>query len=504
MSAEEDCQISRREWMHRAFGFGAAACAAGCAAPPAGEIKRPNVLFVAVDDLNDWIGVLGGHPQAKTPNIDRLARSGVVFQRAYCQAPSCNPSRTSVLSGLRPTTSGVYGNGDLWREALPDAVTLPQYFLQHGYETLGGGKVFHGPQNDAASWERYFNIPGFLHPPQQPASGIPGVGHFDWSSLDADDSETADGQVAAWASDYLQAEHERPFFCAVGFYRPHLSWYAPKKYFDQFSEDSTILPPFLEGDVDDVPPSAVRQFRDHARVTAAGQWKRAVAAYLSCIRFADENVGRLLRALDEGPNAENTIVVLWTDHGWQLGEKKHWRKFTLWERVCRVALTIRAPGVTQPGGTCERVVELVDLYPTLADLCGLPPKPELDGESLRPLLEDPQAPWDKPAITSNGSDKTSVRTERMRYSRFPDGEELYDHDNDPNEWENLAERPEHAATKERLAALLPTEVALDPVPQWNKLNAEQQNLAPVPAGRFRASDAPNDIGLSSDWRTLAE
>ncbi len=417
--------------------------------------RKPNVLFLAVDDLNDWVGALGGHGQTVTPNIDGLAKSGVTFRRAYCQAPMCNPSRASLMTGLRPSTTGVYGNSDVWRDGAGEAVTLPQHFAGNGYAVLGGGKIFHGSQNEAASWQAYYNFEGFLHPERTPVNRIPNAGHFDWSPLDVKDEDTADTRLAMWAGDFLKRKHDRPFFLACGFYRPHLPWYAPKKYFDKFPEESIRLPDVLENDLADVPKSAIRSLRDHDNVTSTGQWKRAVASYLACIHYSDANVGRVLDALEAGPNKDNTIVVLWSDHGWQLGEKQQWRKFTLWERSCRVVLLMRAPGVSQAGGVCGRTVELLDVYPTLADLCGLPARKELEGRSLRPLLANPAARWDKPAITSDGPDKMSVRTEEWRYSRFPDGEELYDHRTDPHEWHNLAGRAEHAAKKKVLAGLLP-------------------------------------------------
>ena len=461
----------------------------------AARASGPNVLFISVDDLNDWIEPLGGHPQAKTPNLKRLAQRGVTFARAYCQGPSCNPSRTSLMTGLRPSTSGVYGNGEAWRKAMPDAVTLPQHFMLHGYEVLGGGKTFHGPQNEAASWEAYFQFRGFLHPPSKPANGIPRTGHFDWSGLDVPVAETADARLAEWAERYLARKHSRPFFLAVGFYRPHLPWYAPKENFGRFPADSTELPPTLEGDTDDVPNSALRSFRDHERVTSHGEWRKAVAGYLACINYADANVGRVLRALENGPNAHDTIVVVWSDHGWQLGEKRQWRKFTLWERSARVVMMMAGPGVSAHNRTCERTVELLDLYPTMVDLCGLPERPELEGRSLRPLLADPDAAWDKPAITSRSPDSMTVRTERWRYTRYPDGEELYDHENDPMEWENLADWPGHAGTKQRLSGLLPA----DPVPRatilWSDLPASERRLVEIPAGRFRKSDPANHVEL---------
>lgn len=479
-------RTTRREWIGGALSVAASAQT---------RKRRPNVLFLAADDLNDWIGALGGHPQTVTPNMDRLAASGVNFRKAYCQAPMCNPSRASLMTGLRPSTTGIYGNADVWRDGAPDAVTLPQHFMRNGYAVLGGGKTYHGSQNEAASWQAYYNFEGFLHPPKTPVNGLPNAGHFDWGPIDVKDEDTADTKLAMWTAGFLRRKHDKPFFLACGFYRPHLPWYAPRKYFEKFPEDSIQLPRVLENDLDDVPKSAIRSLRDHDNVTSTKQWKRAVASYLACIHYADANVGRVLEALESGPNRGNTIVVLWSDHGWQLGEKKHWRKFTLWERSCRVVMTIAAPGVARPGGQCDRTVELLDLYPTLVDLCGLPARKELEGRSLRPLLENPNAPWDKPAITSDGPDKMSVRTERWRYTRYPDGEELYDHQTDPHEWHNLASKPEHAARKRELAALLPASPVRKNLRKWNQLPAEQRRLVPLSPGRHHMPDAQNDIGL---------
>ncbi len=479
-------RTTRREWIGGALSVVAAA--------QTGK-RRPNVLFLAADDLNDWVGALGGHPQTVTPNIDRLAARGVNFRKAYCQAPMCNPSRASLMTGLRPSTTGIYQNNDVWRDGAPDAITLPQHFMRHGYAVLGGGKTYHGSQNDAASWQAYYNFEGFLHPPKTPVNGLPQAGHFDWGPLDVKDEDTADTKLAMWTGEFLRRKHDKPFFLACGFYRPHLPWYAPRKYFEKFPEDSIQLPQVLENDLDDVPKSAIRSLRDHDNVTSTKQWKRAVASYLACIHYADANVGRVLEALDGGPNRENTIVVLWSDHGWQLGEKQHWRKFTLWERSCRVLMTIAAPGVARAGGQCNRTVELLDLYPTLIDLCGLPAREELEGRSLRPLLENPNAPWERAALTSDGPAKMSVRTERWRYTRYPDGEELYDHDADPHEWRNLASEPGHAARKRELAALLPANPVRKKLRNWSKLSPEEQRLLPLPPGRHPMSDAQNDIGL---------
>lgn len=452
--------LSRRDWLRQAMAATGAATLASAA-----PTTKPNVLFIAVDDLNDWIGPLGGHPQTLTPNLDRLAKRSVLFRRAYCNAPLCNPSRASLMTGLRPTTTAVYMNEDSWRAGAPDALTLAQYFMQNGYRVEGGGKIFHGSQNDAPSWHHYEEFAPDVKPAKTPANGIPNTAHFDWGPVEAEDSETADTKIVQWAQGFLEKRQDKPFFLAVGLYRPHLPWYVPQKYFDRFPPADTRLPEVLEGDLNDVPPSAPRSLKDHENVLKYNQWHEAVAAYLACINYTDANLGRLLDSLESSPHAANTIVVLWGDHGWQLGEKQQWRKFTLWERSCRVPLMISAPGVSKNGAKCDRTVELLSLYPTLIELCGLPPKRDLDGRSIATLVTNPAAKWENPAITSYGADEISVRTERWRYSKFPDGEELYDHSKDPNEWTNLAAKPEYESLKQQLAAHLPKKVNTRKLPR---------------------------------------
>lgn len=419
----------------------------------------PNVLFLSVDDLNDWVGVLGKRPDVKTPNIDKLARQGTVFTRAYCPAPACNPSRTSIMTGLRPSTTGVYHNDQPWRPVLKDAVTLTQHFMRHGYTADGGGKIFHNNFNDLASWRHWEKVKGFPAPKVVPANGIPNTAHFDWGPVDARDEDMGDYKTCTWACDFLTKKHDKPFFLAVGTIRPHLPFYAPQKYFDLYPLDKIELPKTLPNDLDDIPPAGVAMANpkgDHARVLAADQWKKAVQGYLACITFADGQLGRVLDALEKSAYRSNTIVVLWSDHGWNLGEKQHWRKFALWEETTRVTFVVNAPGVTKPGTRCERTVNLLDLYPTLTELCGLPKKDGLDAVSMVPLLKDPGAAWDRPAVTTHGRNNHAVRTERWRYIRYADGgEELYDHDADPLEWKNLASDPKFAGVKKELMAQLP-------------------------------------------------
>lgn len=443
-------------------------------------IERPNVLFVAVDDLNDWIEPLGGHPQARTPTLDRLASQSVNFTRNYCTSPACNPSRTSILTGLHTYTSGLYSNYQYWRKALPDAQTLPQYFMANGYWVAGAGKIFHNGQPDPQSWDEYFpskekHMPDYFYPKRGETVNMPKFenmyGDFDWSPIEIPDEETGDYKSVDWVVRQLEKDHSRPFFLACGIYRPHVPWYVPRKYFDMFPLETVQLPMVLENDLDDLSDRAReiahRGGNYHAHVVEAGQWKNAVQGYLASIAYADAMVDKLLKALDQSPYARNTIVVLWSDHGWQLGEKEHWRKFALWDNLARAVLMFRVPEGTaglpegsRVGGRCERVTSLLDIFPTLVELCGLPEKEGLDGRSLVPLLKDPQAEWPYPAITTYDFSEFSVRTERWRYIRYiDDSEELYDHESDPEEWTNLADDPHYQGIKEELGKYIPEKPA---------------------------------------------
>jgi arylsulfatase A-like enzyme len=447
--------------------------------------KPPNVLFIAVDDLNDWVQNFGGNPQSVTPNMARLGARSVRFQRAYCNAPMCNPSRASLMTGLRPSTTGVYTNTDTWRDGAPDAVTLPEYFLNHGYRVLGCGKLYHNSQPDYHAFHEYLPEKHTEAEARAEAVRTPAKSaqaHFDWGPIDVTDEEMEDYRYVRYTSEVLAKKHAQPFFMACGFKKPHLPWFVPKKYFDKFPVQDIKLPTHLPNDLDDVPPSAILKggLADHARVTKNDEWQQAIRGYLAAIHFTDANLGRVLDALEKGPNAGDTIVVFWGDHGWQLGEKNQWRKFTLWERSCRAPLMISAPGIANRAADCRRVVEFVDLYPTLLELCGLPANSGLEGRSLLPLLKDPQRAWDGAGITSDGADKISIRTERWRYGRFPDGEELYDENQDPHEWKNLAHRPEamtaeQKKVRDQLAARLPKSPNRTKPRDFTRLRQEEQN-----------------------------
>ena len=437
--------------------------------------EKPNVLFIAIDDLNDWIGVLGGHPQAQTPNIDRLAQRGVLFTKAYTAAPACNPSRASLMTGIAPYQSGIYINPQPWRPAMPDAVTIPQHFTKNGYWSAGSGKIYHGAFPDPASWQQYWpdqqkNKPDDPMPEGRPLNTIPDTAHFDWGPVKASREEMGDYQVVDWVSGQLAKEHDKPFFLACGIFRPHLPWYVPPEYFEDFPLDKIELPAFNYQDLGDVPAAGIQMAnptRDHARVIQHDQWRKAVRGYLASIKFADEQVGRVIDALDKSEHKDNTIVVLWTDHGWHLGEKEHWRKFALWEEATRTPMMWVVPkgvpgmsaGATA-GARVDAPVSLLDIYPTLIELCGLTPNDRLAGESLVGLLKDPMAKRERPAVTTHGRLNHAVRDPNWRYIKYADGaEELYDHRVDPLEWKNLAGDAKYKAEIDRLARWLPKENA---------------------------------------------
>lgn len=423
----------------------------------AAAADRPNVLFIAIDDLNHWVGHLQRNKQTKTPAMDKLASQGVTFTQSYCLAPACNPSRAALMSGQRPSTTGCYLNGQNWRPGIKEEILLNSHLAKHGYETLGAGKIYHGAGDRGGHWDDYF--PGNSPTQKHPDAKDTGVGGIQFFPLANSDEEMPDYKVVSYGIEQLNKKHDKPFFLAVGLVKPHMPWSVPKKWYDQFPLDSIELPPHKTDDLDDVPPAGVKMAGpngDHAKIVESGRWKEAVQAYLATIAFCDSQVGRLLEALDKSPHRDNTIVVLWSDHGWSLGEKSHWRKFALWEEPTRTVFTWRVPGMTQAGGVCERTVDYSCIYPTVCSLTGVPAPTHLDGRDIAALLKDPKANWDHPAITTHGKDNHTVRTAGWRYIRYANGdEELYDSSHDPLEYKNLAAAAEHAARKQELAALLP-------------------------------------------------
>ena len=434
------------------------------AAEPA---RRPNVLFIAIDDQNDWIGCLGGHPLVQTPHIDALAARGTLFTNAHCQAPLCNPSRTSLMLGLRPSTTGIHGLSPWFRDVPEwrERVALPQYFSEHGYHTLSAGKLYHSVRHDPPKstlppeFQVWGPAGGFgTKLPQRLTPDTPGKNPLvDWGvwPLDNDDSAKGDTLITDWAVERMQEAAgagrfprppgvgQKPYFLGVGYFLPHVPCYVTQKWFDLYPDDDSVLPLVQPHDRADTPRSSWYLHWQLPEVRLKwlqeqNEWRNLVRSYLACTSFVDSQVGRLLKTLEETGQRDNTIVVLWSDHGWHLGEKEITGKNTLWDRSTRVPLIFAGPGVT-PGQKCPRPAELLDIYPTLVDLCGLPPRNDLEGISLAPQLLDAAAPRDRPAITSHNQGNFGIRTEQWRYIRYADGaEELYDMVADPREWTNLA------------------------------------------------------------------
>jgi arylsulfatase A-like enzyme len=431
---------------------------------PAHADVRPNILFIAIDDLNDWVHHLGGHPQTKTPHIDRLAARGVTFTNAHCSAPVCNPSRVALCTGQRPSTTGIYDNNHDWREIIPQEITLPLYLKRQGYHVGGAGKIYHEAFRRESDWNEY--APFSRKEPKPSPGQSEGVGGIRFAPVDVNDDQMDDWNTVDWVVERLNRPYNTPFFLACGLYKPHMSWNVPRKYYDLYPLDKIVLPAVREDDLVDIPTAGVKMADptgDHAAILKSGRWKEAVQAYLAACTFADSQAGRLIDALDRSPHRNNTIIILWGDHGWHLGEKQHWRKFTLWEESTRVPFIVIAPGVTKPNSICGRTVDSLSIFPTLADLCRLPIPASCEGVSLRPLLVDPTAVWDRPAVTTYGYQNHAVRTEKWRYIRYADGsEELYNKVDDPQEWINLATRPEMSEVKSDLALWLPTKNAITP------------------------------------------
>jgi arylsulfatase A-like enzyme len=435
--------------------------------PARGADAKPNVLFIAIDDLNDWVGPLGGHPQAQTPHMDRLAARGTTFTNAHCQAPLCNPSRTSLLTGLRPSTTGVYALAPWFRTSpkLKDHETVFQYFHKHGYTTLSTGKIFHGgypPKEARPSEVDVWGPPGVIQPrPKVKFVQTPDpIALMDWGVFPDRDEDCFDHDIATWAAQQLKAPPKGPFFLAVGFQHPHVPCYAPQKWFDLYPDATLKMPAVKDDDRDDLPrfASYLHWKLPEPRLKwlkENDQWRPLVRAYLASISFVDSQIGRVLDALAASGLEKDTVVVLWSDHGWHLGEKGITGKNTLWERSTRVPLIFAGPRVAA-GAKCGRPAELLDLYPTLAEVCGLPKKEGLEGMSLAAQLKDPKAPRFVPAVTTHNPGNHSVRSEQWRYIHYADGsEELYDETTDPHEWTNLASGPLRKVVKEQLARWLP-------------------------------------------------
>ena len=435
--------------------------------------SRPNVLLIMADDLNNDMGTFG-HPVVRTPNLDRLAARGVRFDRAYNQFPLCSPSRVSMMTGLRPDTTRIYDLQTDFRTILPDVVTLPQLFKRNGYVAVRVGKIYHygnpgqigtSGLDDPASWDAVVNPRGVDKDEETvltnllPARGLGST--LAYYASPASDEQHTDGKVATETIALLEQHKDRPFFIAAGFYRPHCPYIAPKKYFDMYPLDRITLPKYTPKDLDDVPPPALWTRPPNWDVPEQGL-RESIRAYYASISFLDAQVGRVLEALERLKLAGNTIVVFASDHGYHLGERGQWMKMSLFERSARNPLIVAGPRVAR--GISTRIVELVDVYPTLGELAGLSLPAGLQGRSLRPLLDDPKARWDRPAFTqvTRGPANArfmgySVRTERWRYIEWDEGNrgvQLYDESSDPDEMRNLAADPKHKAVVAEMRELL--------------------------------------------------
>jgi arylsulfatase A-like enzyme len=461
--------------------LGAAACL--------GAATRPNVLMIAIDDMNDWIGPMG-HPAAKTPNLDRLARRGVVFQNAHTVGIFCAPSRAAIFTGRLPSTTGVYEETPSFVQR-PDLRPLQVAFQESGYATYGTGKLYHHTAGflDRRGWTEFWlqteeqkrsgwgqdtwrfkgaprpvPFPHSAYNHGKPAQNVD-AGFMESAPLPDDQEEKmADTMRANWAAGVLARPHDQPFFLGVGFYAPHYPHYAPAKYFAQYDAKSLWRPTVKDDDLDDIPPAQrkARQSRKknvYDRVGELGLLDEARLGYLACITYADAMIGRVLDALDRSPHRDNTIIVLWSDNGYHLGEKGQWGKHTLWQRTTNVPLLWAGPGLAR-GAKVDASVMLPDIYPTLVELCGLKPDAGLEGQSLAAALRDPAAARDRPVFTIAGPNEFSVADRQWRYIRYADGaEELYDVRRDAPEWTNLAGRPEHRAVMDRLKAAAPARFA---------------------------------------------
>lgn len=458
--------------------------AAWLAAPAFAEKVKPNILMIAIDDLNDWVGVYGGHPQVKTPNIDRLAKKSMVFRNASCAGPVCGPSRSALLSGFRPGTTGAYGNDTNMLDAkvVQTHATLPEYFSKHGYTTISCGKIFHKHETangaDNGQWaydvwheevsraglkpESVYNrnkgiIAGKALADAKFMKG--GGSEFAWGVTEKGKEFDRDYRTAKWFETQLQKKHDKPFFMLAGISKPHLPWNIPQEYYDMHPLESIKLPEFRMDDLDDIETGkkgkAFQPEPDFLWVQEYKLHQRAVQAYLAAISYADDCVGVMLDAVEKSPYADNTMIVLWGDHGWHLGEKLRFRKATLWKESTQMPLLVHLPGMKSQQ-ECFRNVNLLDLYPTLVDLGGLPSK-ELDGKSFTPLLGQPDLAW-APTVTTAGKGNHSVMSEKWHYITYDEGgEELYSMEKDPMEWTNLAndKSPDIEKVKAELRAFLP-------------------------------------------------
>lgn len=421
-------------------------------------LDRPNVIFIAIDDMNDWISLLDPESPIKTPNLKRLAEKGMLFTKAYCPSPACNPSRVSILTGLRPSTTGVYGNNSDWRGALPDRKTIFQKFKDSGYSVKGAGKIFHhklnGAFHDGPSFHSFQPMITQPHPAKK-LNEAPEYGSIrtDWGVFPKKEEDSIDFKTIEYCIDSINNSNgDKPLFLACGIYRPHSPFFAPQKYHSMVGK--VPIPKRKINDLQDLPKGALELNRStkwfwkgmqNLETKIPGSYSDFIKSYAACCAFADSQVGKLLDEVERSLPKDNTVIVLWSDHGFHLGEKDHIEKFMLWEKSTHVPFIFVVPGMTKEGSVCKVPIDLTVLYPTLLEVCGLTKDKSCDGESILPLLKEDKVNWKRPALMTYKKGNHALRTERWRYIRYADGtEELYDHERDPNEWDNIAQKPEYS------------------------------------------------------------
>lgn len=458
---------------------------------------KPNVVFLAVDDMNDFVGCLVSRPNAITPNIDRLAARGVCFTNGHTAGVFCAPSRAAIFSGQYASTTGCYETPNYFVHH-PEIESLQTSFGKAGYTTLGAGKLFHHPAGaiDQRDWTKFFLRNQFQReggwaleswssdtpvPQPFPASvynkgkEITGGLFLEWGAIpDEREGEMADTIRANWAVEQLGQKHDKPFFLACGFYAPHYPNYCPQRYFDLYDRDAIETPAFKEDDLEDLPQKIIKQRQNrrkqhYDKLVAMGAWKDALHGYLACISYADAMVGRILNALESSPYADNTIVVLWSDHGYHLGEKGQWGKHTLWERTSNVPFVWAGPGIAKRERT-DVTVSLIDIYPTLVEQCNLPaPRQKLEGVSLASTLKEPAEANDRTVYLPyiNPGEYTLMNRD-WRFIHYDEkNQELYNVKEDPHEWNNLASDSQYASVIARLRKSAPTKFA-EPEPKLNE------------------------------------
>ncbi len=445
---------------------------------------RPNVLMICIDDLNDWVGCLGGHPHTQTPHIDTLAKRGRLFTNAHCSVTVCSPSRVSLISGVSPTTSGSYELGPAYQDIdrLNDVPTMHRWFKDHGYTTLTGGKVLHHGFAGRLAKDIDVSFGAKKGGPKPKETMEWGAGSWDWGAYPPTDAEMFDYQNAQATATELRKSYDKPFFFSIGLFRPHVAMFVPPKWYNLFDPEAISLPHATKSDMDDIPANFQYKMGvapTFTEIKKKKKWRSLVHAYLASTAFVDHCVGEVMKGLDEGPNKDNTIVVLWSDHGFHLGEKQHIAKRTLWEESTRVPLIFAGPGI-EPGD-CGEPASLLDIYPTLIAACNLPENSHLEGLSLSPQLSDPNSAREQPALSSSYYGNHAVRNRDWRYIRYADGaEELYDHRSDPDEFTNLANHPDHREIKKELAQWIPESGAPEVKPYESQEQVRAGRTSPTP------------------------